>query len=209
MGHFRVPTASFGDSTNVALSGTGTTSMYAHEGAFIDDEVVYLRTITRRQRISYTHASTMTDLFGRHTLSRRRDTRSNRTRSTSNTPNHRATGRAIQRAINRSPRSTVPRPRVRRHSTTRRGQTTIRPEAVGKLVQVGWLQTWQQQRQPVYGTFSAAHRFTCHLRGNSAPIAHKDIEYAPQFRSMMRQQIQDRVHQVLQTMFSHGETGEV
>ncbi len=75
-------------------------------------------------------------------------------------------------------------------------------------MQVGWLQTWQQQRQPVYGTFSAAHRFTCHLRGNSAPIAHKDIEYAPQFRGMTRQQIQDRVHQVLQTMFSHGETGE-
>src|SRR6266699_5516054 len=107
MGHFRVPTASLGDSANVALSGTGTTSMYAHEGAFIDDEVVYLRTITRRQRTSHTHASAVTDLPGRHTLPRRRDTRSNRTRGTSSTPNRRAAGRATQRAVNRSPRSTV------------------------------------------------------------------------------------------------------
>ena len=77
------------------------------------------------------------------------------------------------------------------------------------LIELGWSRRLDGGReQAVYGSFSRAGRFCYRLdTAKSDPIAQKNVQYGPRFRSLTRQQVRAEAYRILEA--TSRDTGEV
>jgi hypothetical protein len=173
--------------------------MHAYrESGELTDEVIYLRTITKR------HASKCTstgNAAGALTIGQNSDARAKTAnQGVPQRSKHTPRGRAIP---------TAPRPRTRHRSKPSRQQTTIPSSMVDRLVKLGWSRSGEgRERRAVYGSFSPAGRFCYWLdAAKSVPVAQKNVYYVRRFQGMTRQQVRAAVYEILDGEFT--DTGEV
>ena len=170
------------------------------KGGSSDDEVIYLGSVTRRrahQERSCIFHSTVANAAGERAADRNTN---NRARSSNHTP------RLSEYTSQRGAASTTPRS-CHKSSTSRR-RNPIPPHIVDTLVKLGWSRSLGGRRRAVYGCFSSAGRFCYWLNAEkSVQVAQKNVEYAPRFRGMTRQQVRAEVYRVLEGKIN--DTGEV